>query len=103
MSATIARGTCSCLLLCAVGLLTAVCVSHAHRYTRQIELPPGIARNAALKENLFAIAVTMQCNIPLIINGPPGSSKTLSFRIAAAELRGAMSSNLFFRCVAAVK
>ena len=94
-----------CRVVCAcTPLYCQLCDVHSHRparmrcrYARHIKLPPGIALNAALKENLFAIAVTMQCNIPLIINGPPGSSKTLSFRIAAAELRGVTSSNPFFR------
>ena len=33
------------------------------------------------QENIFAIIVCMQMRVPLIIVGPPGSSKTLSFQI----------------------
>lgn len=34
-----------------------------------------------MQENLFAIVVCVQLRMPLIIIGPPGSSKTLSFQI----------------------
>ena len=34
-----------------------------------------------LQENVFAIIVCIQLRTPLIIVGPPGSSKTLSFQI----------------------
>lgn len=33
------------------------------------------------QENVFAITVCIQLRMPLIIIGPPGSSKTLSFQI----------------------
>ncbi len=33
------------------------------------------------QENVFAIIVCIQLRTPLIIVGPPGSSKTLSFQI----------------------
>jgi hypothetical protein len=34
-----------------------------------------------LQENVFAIIACIQLKMPLIIVGPPGSSKTLSFQI----------------------
>jgi hypothetical protein len=41
----------------------------------------GVTRNTALKENIFAIVVCIQTHMPVIIVGPPGSTKTLSFQI----------------------
>ena len=50
-------------------------------YINNVRLDEGIAENKALKENVFAIIVCIQLRMPLIIVGPPGSSKTLSFQI----------------------
>jgi len=52
-------------------------------YVRHIKLESGTAQNTALKENVFAIIVCIQLQMPLIIIGPPGSSKTMSFQIVA--------------------
>ena len=41
-------------------------------------IPNHIARNAALKENLFMMYVCIQLKIPLFIIGKPGSSKSLA-------------------------
>ena len=66
-------------------------------YTQQIELPKGIAKTQALKENVFAIITCSVTQTPLIIVGAPGSSKTLSFNIAVSNLRGHESKNKIFR------
>ena len=66
-------------------------------YTQQIELPKGIAKTQALKENLFAVIICTVTQTPLIIVGAPGSSKTLSFNIAVSNLRGQESKNNIFR------
>ena len=66
-------------------------------FIEQVELPPNIAKTEALKENVF---VTIACAVnhtPLIIVGDPGSSKTLSFNIAIANLKGKESRNPVFR------
>ena len=63
----------------------------------QISLPPGIAKTQALKENLFAIVMCTMTHTPLIITGAPGSSKTLSFNLVIANLRGQESKNKYFR------
>ncbi|KYQ93487.1 hypothetical protein DLAC_06181 [Tieghemostelium lacteum] len=43
--------------------------------------PEGIARTDSLKLNIFFTIVSIGCGIPLLIVGPPGCSKTLSFSI----------------------
>lgn len=69
-------------------------------YIKQVELPKGIARTQALKENLFATIVCTVTHIPLIIVGAPGSSKTLSFNQAIANLKGPESKKELFRDIA---
>ena len=54
----------------------------------RLKLPPGIAQTEALKENVFVIIVCTMTHTPLIIVGPPGCSKTLSFHLALANLKG---------------
>ena len=66
-------------------------------YMHQVELPTGIARTQALKENLFATIVCTVTHTPLIIVGAPGSSKTLSFNLAIANLKGLESKMRHFR------
>ena len=69
-------------------------------YTKHVELPTGIARTQALKENLFATIVCTVTHTPLIIVGAPGSSKTLSFNLTIANLRGQESKIKLFRDIA---
>lgn len=66
-------------------------------YMKVVELPAGIARTQALKENLFATIISTVTHTPLIIVGPPGSSKTLSFNLAIANLKGQESKVKLFR------
>ena len=66
-------------------------------YMEQVELPAGIARTQALKENLFATIVCTVTHTPLILVGAPGSSKTLSFNLAIANLKGQESKVRLFR------
>ena len=66
-------------------------------YIDQVELPTGIARTQALKENLFASIVCTVTHTPLIIVGAPGSSKTLSFNLCIANLKGQESKMRLFR------
>ena len=63
----------------------------------KVQLPRGIARTLALKENLFAIIICTVTHTPLIIVGAPGSSKTLSFNQAIANLKGQESKVSLFR------
>ena len=62
-----------------------------------LEVPPGIARTDALKENLLAIIMCCVTLTPLIIEGAPGTSKTLSFNIAMANMKGRGSRKNIFQ------
>ena len=66
-------------------------------YINQVELPTGISKTRALKENLFATIVCTATRTPLIIVGAPGSSKTLSFNLAIDNLKGQESKVRHFR------
>jgi hypothetical protein len=66
-------------------------------YVDKMHIPVGIAKTRTLKENLFASVICTACRLPLIIVGAPGSSKTLSFNLALANLKGAESRKSFFR------
>ena len=62
-----------------------------------ITLDKGIAKNRILKENIFLQFITITSNIPLIIIGKPGSSKSLSFQLLKKTMRGNYSKSDFFR------
>ena len=66
-------------------------------YIDWVELPKGIARTLALKENIFAIIICTVTHTPLIIVGAPGSSKTISFNLTIANLKGQQSKKSLFR------
>ena len=51
-----------------------------------MRIPDHIARNAALKENLFMMYVCIQLKIPLFIIGKPGSSKSLARSIISHSI-----------------
>lgn len=57
-------------------------------FVQRLHIPKGVAMTKALAENLFAIVLCTARRIPLIVIGPPGSSKTLSFKLALSILRG---------------
>ena len=63
----------------------------------EMSLPLGVAKTEALKENLYATVICAMTHTPLIIVGAPGSSKTLSFKIAVSNLQGVASSKDIFR------
>ena len=74
-----------------------VFTSEMNFYVEKMHIPIGIAKTRTLKENLFASVICTACRLPLIIVGAPGSSKTLSFNLALANLKGAESKESFFR------
>ena len=56
-----------------------------------MKLGPNIARNAALRENVFMMAVCIELRIPLFLVGKPGSSKSLAKSIVADSMLGRSS------------
>ena len=56
-------------------------------------LGENIARNAALRENVFMMAVCIDLRIPLFLVGKPGSSKSLAKAIVADSMQGQASQN----------
>lgn len=54
-------------------------------------LGDNIARNAALRENVFMMTICVELKIPLFLVGKPGSSKSLAKSIVTESLRGKYS------------
>lgn len=55
-------------------------------------LENNIARNAALRENVFMMAVCVELRIPLFLVGKPGSSKSLAKSIISESMKGKKSN-----------
>ncbi|XP_013361468.1 PREDICTED: E3 ubiquitin-protein ligase RNF213 isoform X2 [Chinchilla lanigera] len=61
-----------------------------------VPLRKTIAKNLALKENVFMMIICIELKIPLFLVGKPGSSKSLAKTIVADAMQGqAAHSNLF--------
>ena len=56
-----------------------------------MKLGPNIAKNAALRENVFMMTVCIELRIPLFLVGKPGSSKSLAKSIVADSMLGRSS------------
>ncbi|KXJ23404.1 E3 ubiquitin-protein ligase RNF213 [Exaiptasia diaphana] len=63
----------------------------------QLSLGPNIARNNALKENVFMMVVCIELRIPLFVIGKPGSSKSLAKTVVADNMQGEASKSLLFK------
>ena len=62
------------------------------------ETHKNIAKNRALKENVFMMIVCIENRIPLFLVGKPGSSKSLSKAMIMDAMKGtAAKSDLFKR------
>ena len=53
-----------------------------------MHLDGNIAKNAALRENVFMMAICIELRIPLFLVGKPGSSKSLAKAIINESMRG---------------
>ncbi|XP_077330450.1 E3 ubiquitin-protein ligase RNF213-like isoform X3 [Lithobates pipiens] len=53
-----------------------------------VQIGDTIARNLALKENLFMMVICIELKIPLFLVGKPGSSKSLAKTIVADAMQG---------------
>ena len=57
----------------------------------------NIAKNKALKENVFMMIVCIENRIPLYVIGKPGSSKSLSKAMVLDAMKGDASRSALFR------
>ena len=62
-----------------------------------MRLGPNIARNAALRENVFMMAICIELRIPLFLVGKPGSSKSLAKSIIQDSMHGKDSQTELLR------
>jgi hypothetical protein len=58
-----------------------------------MQLGVNIAKNAALRENVFMMAICVELRIPLFLVGKPGSSKSLAKSIISESMKGKDSKN----------
>eukprot|EP00828_Plagiopyla_frontata_P015915 TRINITY_DN2064_c0_g1_i6.p1 TRINITY_DN2064_c0_g1~~TRINITY_DN2064_c0_g1_i6.p1 ORF type:complete len:398 (+),score=58.60 TRINITY_DN2064_c0_g1_i6:1099-2292(+) len=65
----------------------------------RIGVPPGIAKNFALRENVFGLFVCVTQKIPMILSGGPGCGKTLSLNLVIKSLRGNEAFNTFLSLI----
>ncbi|XP_045839965.1 E3 ubiquitin-protein ligase RNF213 isoform X2 [Meles meles] len=62
-----------------------------------VSLRKTIARNLALKENVFMMVICIELKIPLFLVGKPGSSKSLAKTIVADAMQGPAAHSDLFR------
>ena len=63
----------------------------------EIKLVQGIAKNNALKRNIFTMFSAINARVPLFICGKPGSSKSLSVQLIFDSMKGIYSTSNFFK------
>ena len=56
-----------------------------------------LARNTALRENVFMMVVCIELRIPLFVVGKPGSSKSLAKAVVTDNMRGDKSKSALFK------
>ena len=64
---------------------------------KRIDVPKGIAKNLALRENVFTLFICITQKIPIILTGEPGCGKTLSLSLILQDLHGELSNDNFFK------
>jgi len=62
-----------------------------------VKLEKNIAKNQALKENVFMMVICIELRIPLFLIGKPGSSKSLARTIVANSMDGLSTRNELFK------
>lgn len=62
-----------------------------------VHLEKNIARNMALKENVFMMVVCIELRVPLFLVGKPGSSKSLAKTIVSDAMQGNAARKELFR------
>ena len=62
-----------------------------------MDLPQNVARNTALRENVFMMTICIELRIPLFLVGKPGSSKSLAKSIVTDSLLGQSSGSALLK------
>ncbi|XP_033637667.1 uncharacterized protein LOC117298493 [Asterias rubens] len=68
----------------------------------RMQLEEGIAKNEALRENVFVVLISILNRIPVFLVGKPGCSKSLSMQLIRSNLRGPDSKDKYFKTLPAV-
>ena len=68
-----------------------------------MQLDMNTAKNVALRENVFMMAVCIELRIPLFLVGKPGSSKSLAKSIVAKSMLGQGSQTKLLKSFKQVK
>ncbi|KAK3529115.1 hypothetical protein QTP70_016547 [Hemibagrus guttatus] len=66
-------------------------------FLQNIQTRETIAKNIALKENVFLMVVCIELKIPLFLVGKPGSSKSLAKTVVAYAMQGQASQSELFQ------
>ena len=66
-------------------------------FLKHIDLDDDVARNEALRENVFMMIMCTEMRIPLFLIGKPGSSKSLAKTVVTAAMQGLSSANPVFK------
>ncbi|KAJ8315842.1 hypothetical protein KUTeg_007992 [Tegillarca granosa] len=66
-------------------------------FLENVNLGANIARNQALKENVFMMVTCIELRIPLFLVGKPGSSKSLAKTIVADAMQGNAAHHVLFK------
>lgn len=74
-----------------------------HTIVSQMHLGEGIALNEALRENLFMLLVSVMNQIPILVIGKPGCSKSLAVSILQDNLKGSVSDKPLFKTMPAIE
>ena len=64
-------------------------------YCDNMELEEGIAKNKALRENVFVVVASLFNKIPVFVVGRPGTPKSLTMRLIKNNLKGPHSPKSF--------
>ena len=66
-------------------------------FINEIKLDSTIAKNTALKENVWMMVICIELKIPLFLVGKPGSSKSLAKTVVGDVMQGQNSYSQLFR------
>nr|XP_014350051.1 PREDICTED: E3 ubiquitin-protein ligase RNF213-like [Latimeria chalumnae] len=67
-------------------------------FLSQIKTQETIAKNKALKENVFLMIICIELKVPLFLVGKPGSSKSLAKTVVTDAMQGPAAHCDFFKC-----